>query len=435
VRVSVIGAGYVGLVTGACLAELGHEVVCVDTDADKVERINEGQPPIHEPGLPELVSANVGRRLTATTDSRRAVLGSEASFITVGTPHLRFVESATREIGAALKEKWGYHLVVVKSTVVPGTTDELVVPLLEHESGKRAGADFGVGVNPEFLTEGQAVEDFMDPDRIVVGGIDERSVRTLEALYGAFPATPKIRTTPRTAEMIKYASNALLATMISFSNEIADLCASLGGVDVVDVMRGVHASRYLTGPQGPAPITAFLQAGCGFGGSCLPKDVRALVAHGRDAGRPMELLDAVLRVNAARPREVVDILERRLPRLSGARIAILGLAYKPGTDDTRESPALPLIEQLRGKGAEIKLYDPVAKDAVRRAADGERMIASPTLDDAIRGVDAVVLVTRWPQFEALPALLAAQDHQPLVIDGRRMLDPHSVAHYGGIGRA
>jgi UDPglucose 6-dehydrogenase len=235
--------------------------------------------------------------------------------------------------------------------------------------------------------------------------------------------------------MIKYASNALLATMISFSNEIADLCASLGGVDVVDVMRGVHASRYLTGPQGPAPITAFLQAGCGFGGSCLPKDVRALVAHGRDAGRPMELLDAVLRVNAARPREVVDILERRLPRLSGARIAILGLAYKPGTDDTRESPALPLIEQLRGKGAEIKLYDPVAKDAVRRAADGERMIASPTLDDAIRGVDAVVLVTRWPQFEALPALLAAQDHQPLVIDGRRMLDPHSVAHYGGIGRA
>jgi UDPglucose 6-dehydrogenase len=434
VRVSVIGAGYVGLVTGACLAEVGHEVVCVDTDAEKVERINEGRPPIHEPGLPELVSANAGRRLTATTDSRRAVLGSDASFITVGTPHLRFVESATREIGAALKEKWGYHLVVVKSTVVPGTTDGLVVPLLEQESGKRAGADFGVGVNPEFLTEGQAVEDFMEPDRIVLGGIDERSVRTLEAVYGVFRGAPKIRTTARTAEMIKYASNALLATMISFSNEIGNLCASLGGVDVVDVMRGVHASRYLTGPDGPAPITSFLEAGCGFGGSCLPKDVRALLAHGRAAGRPMELLDAVLRVNQARPHEIVELLERRLPRLSGTRIAILGLAYKPGTDDVRESPALPLIEQLRSKDVVIKLYDPVAKGAVERASDGETVLASRTLEDAIQGVDAVVVVTRWPQFEALPALLGAQNHQPLVVDGRRMLDPHSVARYAGIGR-
>jgi UDPglucose 6-dehydrogenase/GDP-mannose 6-dehydrogenase len=295
-KLSIIGAGYVGLVSGACFAEVGHDVTCVDVDQDKIDRINRGEAPIHEEGLDALLRRHVGTRLSATRGLVAAVRDSEMTFIAVGTPFdgkridLRYVKQAAREIGAALRGRGRYHVVVVKSTVVPGTTDEVVLPTLEEASGSRAGVDFGVGMNPEFLTEGVAVRDFMEPDRIVIGGMDERSVDALARAYEPFRDVPVLRTNNKTAEMIKYTSNAVLATLISFSNEVGNLCARLGGVDVAEVMQGVHMARYFTTPLADgarvtAPITAFLEAGCGFGGSCLPKDVKALVAHGEAAGQ------------------------------------------------------------------------------------------------------------------------------------------------------
>ncbi len=442
-RVSVIGTGYVGLVSGVCLAEVGHEVVCVDVDAAKVARILRGDPPIHEAGLPELLAKHVGKRFTATGDLAAAVRGSDVTLIAVGTPFdgkridLSFVRQVAREIGAALREKPGYHVVVVKSTVVPGTTDSVVKPLLEEASGKRAGADFGVGMNPEFLTEGQAIRDFMDPDRIVLGATDGRALETLDGLYASFPNVPKIRTNTRTAEMIKYTSNALLATAISFSNEVANLCAAIGGIDVVDVMEGVHASTYLTvrgagGERAKAPLAAFLYAGCGFGGSCLPKDVNALIAHGAASGVPMPLLSAVIAVNEAQPRQLVRLLEERFPSLAGLRVGVLGLAFKPDTDDVRESPGVKLVRLLLERGVSVKAHDPVALDEARKLL-GDRVVYCPSLPDCVSGVDALLLVTRWREYEAVPALLKAMPSPPLLVDGRRQLDPRSVSRYAGIG--
>jgi UDPglucose 6-dehydrogenase/GDP-mannose 6-dehydrogenase len=307
-KVSIFGTGYVGLVTGVCLAEKGHYVVCVDVDAEKVRSINNGIPPIQEKNLEEMLHRNLNARLKATTNGRQAVLASDLSLIAVGTPShnggidLAHIKDVSYQIGEALRGKETYHLVGVKSTVVPGTTDEVVLPILEKASGKKAGIDFGVAMNPEFLTEGQAIQDFMSPDRIVLGGIDKKSVDLLVQLYEGFPQVPRFKTNNKTAEMIKYTSNALLATMISFSNEVANLCAAIGDVDVVDVMRAVHLSQYFSSslPSGESlmpSIVSFLGAGCGFGGSCLPKDVKAMRAYGMRTGVPMRLLVAVLQIN------------------------------------------------------------------------------------------------------------------------------------------
>lgn len=442
-RISVIGTGYVGLVSGACFAEIGHDCVCVDIDAAKVERINAGEAPIHEKGLEPILRRHIGKRLRATTDLRSAVHESEITFIAVGTPFdgqridLKFVREAARQIGAALRDKDGYHVVVVKSTVVPGTTDEVVLPELESASGKRAGKDFGVGMNPEFLTEGVAVEDFMRPDRIVLGGIDEATVAAQRRVYAMFTQTPVLATNNKTAEMIKYASNSVLATMISFSNEIANLCSALGGVDAADVMRGVHLARYFTttlegGKQVKAPISSFLWAGCGYGGSCLPKDTKALSAHGAAHASPMPLLDAVIRTNQAQPARMIALLEKHFSSLRNLRVALLGLAFKEDTDDMRESPAIPIARILVERGARVVAYDPIARDAARAVLPAGIRYAE-TLDQALADVDAALLVTRWGEFNRLPELLAKRADAPLLIDGRRMIDPDSVPKYEGIG--
>jgi UDPglucose 6-dehydrogenase/GDP-mannose 6-dehydrogenase len=444
-KASVVGTGYVGLVTGVCLAEKGLEVVCVDVDGRKVEQIERGIPPIFEPGLDELLQRNVGRRLSATTDLGGAVHGSDATFIAVGTPFeggridLDAVRGATREIGTALRQKGSYHVVVVKSTVVPGTTRDVVLPLLEEASGKQAGDDFGVGMNPEFLTEGQAVEDFMQPDRLVLGGADERARDVLEAVYAAFPAeVPRLRTNTTTAEAIKYASNALLAASISFANEIGNICSALGDTDVVEVMNGVHLSRYLSplGPDGEpvrAPLASFLEAGCGFGGSCLPKDVRALIAHARELGRSTPVLEAVIATNEQRPGEVLDLLRRHLPKLDGARVTVLGLAFKPDTDDARESPAIPIVARLLREGATVTIHDPVVSELPASLHDSGRVSMATGLEEALGGADAVVLVTRWDDYREVPELIAALPAQPIFLDGRRMLDKEQFARYAGIG--
>lgn len=445
-KVSVVGTGYVGLVSGACLAEKGHRVVCVDIDASKVAAVNAGRCPIHEEGLPEIIARHAGGLLTATTDLSAAVRATDLTLIAAPTPFdgkridLSYVRAVARAIGAALRDKAGYHVVVVKSTVVPGTTDDVVGPAVAEASGRTVGDGFGLGMNPEFLSEGVAVADFMNPDRIVAGGIDERTRDAIAALYDGFPGVTLLRTGNKAAEMIKYASNALQATMISFANEIANLCERIDDVDAIEVMRGVHAMKELTvTPSGgsrpmPAPIVNFLSPGCGFGGSCFPKDLKAIVAHGKSLGAPTPLLDAVVSVNAERPARMVDLAEAELGTLAGKRVALLGLAFKPGTDDMRESPAVPIARELRRRGAHVVAYDPAAMDEARKAFGAEGPVFAASTQEAIRGADAVLLVTRWAEFAELPKMLSGNTAGPVLIDGRRMIAPGAVPRYRGVGR-
>lgn len=441
-KVSVIGTGYVGLVSGVCLAAKGHDVICVDVDKSKVDKINQGIPPIYEEGLEALLQEYSGSRISATTDLRQAVLDSELSLIAVGTPFdgqeidLKYIRLVAEQIGTVLKDKDSYHVVVVKSTVVPGTTEEVVLPILESASGKRAGPDFGVGMNPEFLKEGEAISDFMNPDRIVLGGIDERSIETQCRLYDMFEKVDKVRTDTKTAEMIKYTANSLLATLISFSNEIANLCAEVG-VDAVEVMRGVRLDKRFTpiqesGERIVPTIMSYLAAGCGFGGSCFPKDVKALITYGRQKGNPMTLLESVISVNLQQPQQMLDKLQPYFPELKGLKVCVLGMAFKPGTDDIRESPSLPVTEALLREHAVVTSYDPIARHEAE-AVFGSKVRFYDDLSEAINGAQAILIMTRWPQFMELPELLAGRQHQPLVIDGRRMLDKDSIVRYEGIG--
>jgi UDPglucose 6-dehydrogenase/GDP-mannose 6-dehydrogenase len=442
-KLSIIGTGYVGLVTGVCLADKGHEVACVDVDPTKVDRINAGETPIHEPGLPELLRKHAGRRLRATTDLAEAVVGSDLTLIAVGTPFdgthidLTFVKRCAQQIGTALRKKKGRHVVVVKSTVVPGTTDEVVRPILEKASGRKAGRTLGVGMNPEFLSEGEALQDFMKPDRIVLGGDDDLTLDALAAVYKPFRGVPVLRTSNKTAEMIKYASNALLATLISFSNEIGNLCSDLGGVDSVDVMKGVHLSHYLMpfaeGGRVRAPISSFVAAGCGFGGSCLPKDVKALIARGKGAKARMGLLREVIRINEAQPARMIALVKKQVPRLKGVPVGVLGLAFKPDTDDLRESPALRLVDLLLEEGAKVLAYDPIAMPAAKAVLAGKPVAFSDSLRDIVERSRVLLLVTSWKEFEKLPGLLARRRTQPLLVDGRRQIDRARVKRYAGIG--
>ncbi len=473
-RVSIVGTGYVGLVSGACLAEKGHDVVCIDLDEGKVNRLNRGQPTIREAGLDALLTRHAGRGLKATTDLAAAVASTDLTLIAVGTPFdgtsidLSQVKEAARHIGSALRRKDSWHSVIVKSTVVPGTTEDVVLPILEKESGKRCGIGFGLGMNPEFLTEGEAVHDFMEPDRLVLGALDARTLADLEALYAGFPGVPVVRTNPRTAEMIKYASNTLLATLISWSNELANLGSAIGGIDAMEVVEGLRHSRYLTdGGHGGAPggngrslpsIASFLVPGCGFGGSCLPKDTAALAAQGRALGVPMRILEAVAEVNRHQPSHMVELLEKRIPDLKGVPVAVLGLAFRPGTGDLRESPAIPIIRDLLARGAKVEAFDPaVAEETAeheaalattpdttrggtsfsdwspsRRLFGGDVRLC-PTLEEALDGTRAALIVTRWPEFGRVPELLAGRQDPPIVVDGRRMLDKGRVMNYEGIG--
>lgn len=443
-RISIIGSGYIGVVTAACLAEKGHTVVCVDIDEEKVRKINDAIPPVFEAQLDRLLRNNVGTHLTSTTNLRAGVIDTDITLICVPTPFdgkaidLRYVIAAAQEIGKALKDKVGYHVVAVKSTVIPGTTDDVVGPAIENCSNKTVGIDFGLGTNPEFLTEGQAVSDFMNPDRIVLGGADERTRDILGQLYANFGGTPQIRTNNKTAEMIKYASNALLATQISFSNEIANLCSIMGGVDVVDIMRGVHLSHYLSpvteeGSRLRAPIASFLEAGCGFGGSCLPKDVNALIAHGDSVGAPVPLLKAVIQTNRQQPMQVMRLLKKHFPSLREVRVTILGLSFKPDTDDMRESSAIPIMNNLLAEGAVLYAYDPVANVEARKLYPSHQLALCNSLREVILSAQAIVLVTCWPEFKSVPELLSELNPEAVFIDGRRMLDKTRFLHYEGIG--
>lgn len=444
-RITIVGTGYVGLTTGVCLASVGHEVICVDILAKRVSEINAGLSPFYEPGLADLLRTTVDSgRLRASMELADAVATSEITLITVGTPDkdqgidLSYVSAAAQQIGTVLRSSGSYHVVAVKSTVLPSTTDTLVRGILEEGSGRKAG-EFGLCMNPEFLREGSAIDDFMNPDRIVIGQWDERSGQVLAEMYSSFDC-PRVFTTLRNAEMIKYASNALLATMISFSNEIAEFCEVTPDTDVRAVLDGVRLDRRLSpmvdGQRISPGILSFLWAGCGYGGSCLPKDVNALRAYARDHAATPHLLDAVVAVNANRPARLAALAEEALGSLKGTTVAVLGLAFKPDTDDVRQSPAANLIDVLCEKDAAVKAYDPVVTSLSNHSRGSVTVCSSP--EQALRDADAVLIVTAWPEFSKFDwATLCGTMRNQIIIDGRNALNTVSwpkSAKYINIGR-
>jgi UDPglucose 6-dehydrogenase len=425
-RVAMIGTGYVGLVSGACFADFGHDVVCVDRDAGKIGALNAGQIPIYEPGLDALVAANAkAGRLTFTRDLAGTVAEADAVFIAVGTPSRRgdghadltYVFDAAREIAAALN---GFTVVVTKSTVPVGTGDEVERVMRET----RADADFAVVSNPEFLREGAAIQDFKHPDRIVVGTDDVRARSVMEALYRPLHLNrgPLMFTGRRTAELIKYAANAFLATKITFINEIADLAEKVGA-DVQEIARGIGLDNRIG--------AKFLHAGPGYGGSCFPKDTVALIKTGQDHDAPLRIVETVAAVNEARKRGMAKKVSAALGGdLRGKTVAVLGLTFKPNTDDMREAPSLPLITALRDMGAAVRAYDPAGMEQARPLLGGDVAYCRDAYDCA-SGASALVIVTEWEQFRALDfeRLKQVMD-RPVLVDLRNVYRAADVAAHG-----
>jgi UDPglucose 6-dehydrogenase len=430
-KITVVGAGYVGLVSGACLAEMGNDVLCVDVDAQKVARLRQGQIPIYEPGLEDMVRRNAGAgRLHFTCDATEGVRFGTIQFIAVGTPpdgdgaaDMQYVLAAARSIGRQMTD---YKLVVDKSTVPVGTADKVRSEIDQALAERGVAVPFSVVSNPEFLKEGAAIEDFMRPDRIIVGCSDERAVHLMRALYEPFQRSRDklVVMDIRSAELTKYAANAMLATRISFMNELALLAERLDA-DIEQVRRGLGGDPRIGGQ--------FLYAGAGYGGSCFPKDVKALIRSAFDVGQSLQVLTAVEAANDQQKRVLSrKILSRFGEDLAGRRFALWGLAFKPDTDDMREAPSRIVVADLLSRGAEVVAHDPVAMQEARRVfGDTAGLTYADSPMAAVEGADALVIVTEWkvfrsPDFERLRALL----RQPVIFDGRNLFDPALVRAAG-----
>ena len=439
-KVTVIGSGYVGLVSGACLAEMGNDVVCVDVDAGKIAMLKDGKIPIHEPGLQEMVSRNASAgRLHFTTDIAASVQHGTMQFIGVGTPpdedgsaDLQYVLAAARSIGRHMTD---YKVIVDKSTVPVGTGDKVHEAIRAELAARNIDVSYAVVSNPEFLKEGAAVEDFMRPDRVVIGADDERAVLLMRALYAPFIRNRDrlLVMDRRSAEFTKYAANSMLATRISFMNELA-LLAERVGADIELVRQGIGSD--------PRIGTQFLYAGAGYGGSCFPKDVKALVRAAHDTGMDLKVLNAVEAANDRQKMVLVDkVIARFGDDLSGKQFAIWGLAFKPNTDDMREAPSRVIIEELARRGATVKAYDPVAMTEAKRVLGhvaGLSFVESQAA--ALAGSDALIIVTEWRQFKSPDfEQMRGSLKQPVVFDGRNLYDPSLMKELGieyrGIGRS
>ncbi len=432
-QIAMIGTGYVGLVSGACFSEFGHDVTCVDSDVDKIARLEDGEVPIFEPGIEPLVARNVAEgRLSFSTDLAEAVRGADAVFIAVGTPSRRgdghadlaYVHAAAAEIAAALN---GYTVIVTKSTVPVGTSREVARIIREA----RPDAEFDVASNPEFLREGAAIGDFLRPDRVVIGTSSERAREVLGQIYRPLYLieTPIIFTEPETAELIKYAANAFLATKITFINEMADLCEKVGA-DVHDVARGIGLDGRIGGK--------FLHAGPGYGGSCFPKDTLALVRTAEQAGAPTRIVESVVAVNAARKKRMAaKIVAHCGGSVAGKTLAVLGLTFKPNTDDMRDAPSLDIVPALIEAGAAVRAYDPEGIEEARKLLDG--VVWCEGAYEAMEGADALVIITEWNAFRALDLTRVKEAMKaPVMIDLRNIYDPREMAaagfDYTSIGR-
>ena len=437
-QVTIFGTGYVGLVTGTCLAEVGNDVVCVDIDENKIARLNRGEIPIYEPGLEEMVAENrKTKRLAFTTDAARALKHAQIVFIAVGTPpdedgsaDLQYVLAVAKTIGTHMSR---YTVVVNKSTVPVGTADRVQAAIAAQLKERGTDVEFDVVSNPEFLKEGDAVKDCMRPDRIVVGSSSPRAVEMLKSLYAPFNRNHErlVLMDVRSAELTKYAANAMLATKISFMNEIANIAERVGA-DVEMVRHGIGSD--------PRIGYSFIYPGAGYGGSCFPKDVQALDRTARQFGYTPRLLDAVEAVNDAQKQRLFELLEKHFCDLAGKTIALWGLAFKPNTDDMRAAPSRVLIEQLWRAGAKVRAYDPEARhEAERIFGERDDLVICDDAYDVLEGADALVIVTEWkafwsPDFDRIKSSMK----DPVIFDGRNIYDPRSVEHAGvayyGIGR-
>lgn len=434
-KIVVTGTGYVGLVTGTCFADLGNDVVCVDVDTDKIEKLRKGQSPIYEPGLEEMILRNIkSRRLQFTTNYEEALKGAEFVFIAVGTPEspdgsadMKYVEASARAIGKTAPGRAIEPLIIVNKSTVPIGTGDLVSRLVRSECPP--SFKFNVVSNPEFTREGQAVLDFLQPDRVVLGSDEDGAAEKVKVLYEPLES-PVIITNIRTAEMIKYASNAILATYISFINEIAHICEHLGA-DVKLVAQGMGYDKRIN--------AQFLQAGVGFGGSCFPKDVKALAHMAATNDAHPQLLNAVLEINRdARRLFVEKVSEMVGGSVKGKKIGVLGLTFKPDTDDLRESPSLEIIAALMKQGAEVQAFDPVGMEPARKILDGVHYCTDAY--EAASGADALLLLTAWNEFKHLDMeRLREVMRQAILVDGRNVYDPKEMRDYGfkygGVGRA
>ena len=420
-NVSIVGSGYVGLVTGMGFVKKGNSVTFIDIDKKKIRLINQAKPPIYEEGLEKLMKKYKGR-YHATNDYRKSILGTDITFISVGTPtsadsgiDLSYVKAVAQEIGKVLKDKRGYHTIVVKSTVIPGTTEEVVKPILEKFSEKEAVKDFGLAMNPEFLREGVALEDFLHPDRIVIGVQGRKARAVLEKIYKPFKVK-KLFVAIKTAEMIKYTANSFLATKISFANEIGNLCKKLG-IDTKKVFDGVGLDHRIS-PD-------FFQSGAGFGGSCFPKDVKALIKTYKSASDKPRILNAVMAVNDAQPLIMVELLNKHSPKLKNVTIGILGLAFKPKSDDIRESRAIPIVDALLSEGAKVIAYDPLAAENFKLVFP--KIEYARSANGLLKKAEMIIIQTAHKEFEDL-------DYSgKIVIDGRRVKRAERTAKvYEGI---
>jgi len=424
-KISIVGAGYVGLCTAVCFANRGYKTTISDIREESVKLIQRGSSPFYEPHLNGLLKKAIkSGNLRAILDREGAVLDSEITFIAVGTPSkldgsvdLQYIKNSARETGEALRKKDGYHLVVVKSTVPPGTTEHVAKSMLEKKSGKKAGKDFGLCMNPEFLREGSAIHDTLKPDRVVIGEYDERSGETLEAFYEDFynGRVPILRMNPASAEMVKYASNTFLATKISFINSIANVCERVPHIDVTQVAKAVGMDHRIS-PH-------FLEAGAGFGGSCFPKDVKALISFSKNLGYRPSLLESVLEVNEEQAKRMVELARQELRSLKGKKVAILGLSFKPNTDDMREAPSIRIMNLLLKEGASVCAYDPVATEKAKAIFKGKIDFARSSIE-CLKNADCCMIVTEWNEFRDLKSRTFLKHMRiPLVVDGRRIYDP------------
>jgi UDPglucose 6-dehydrogenase len=424
-RVSVIGLGFVGLSTAVYLAGQGYDVVASSNEKQKVDMINKGKVPFFEPEIEQMLrKALKNHKIRVVVGRETAILETDITIVTVGTPSLpggsadlTFIKSTAKEIGIVLKKKKGYHLIVIKSTVPPTTTEKVVKTIIERYSGKKVGKDFGLTMSPEFLREGSALYDVANPHRVVIGEFDRRSGDLLERLsknlYGN--KVPVLRMSLASAELSKYASNAFLATKISFINQIANICEKIPGVDVVEIARAMGLDHRI-GPE-------FLCAGAGWGGSCFPKDTKALVALSKERAYEPKLVEEVISVNTLQAKHIVELAEEELGNLNGKKIAVLGLSFKPNTNDIRDAPSLKIIEFLLAKGAKIAAYDPMAMANVRKLV-GDKIEYCKDVHECLSKTDCCLVITEWDEFKKLhPSDFIELMRHPIVVDGRRIYNP------------
>ena len=440
-KISIIGMGYVGLITGLGFCNYGHKVICLEKNKKKINDLNNNKDIIYEPGLKKILKKHLNKNFFVSQDFEEVILNTDVTFIAVGTPFsngkfsTRYLESAAKEIGLSIKNKKKYHVIVIKSTILPGTTDTIIKKQIEKYSGKKAGKNFGLSMNPEFLREGEAINDFINSDRIVIGHDNLKTQSIVKKIYEKFKNVPIITTNNKTAELIKYTSNSLLANLISFSNEISNIGDKIGDINFDQVLKGVSLDRRITTKVNNKLVTpglvSYLEPGCGFGGSCFPKDVKSLSYLASKLKSDNLILKSILKTNEKQVDKLYKIILKNTPS-SKKNILILGLAFKPDTDDIRESPSIKLIKKLlKNNKNMIEVYDPVALNNTKKIFKS-KLTYSNNLRKSVLNKDVIVVMTKWKILKNLNNILP-KNSKSLIIDPRRFLNSKKFKKYLAFG--